>query len=193
MLGFGRDVLERLLVRVAKHRHDQAIRQPDRDADVDVALALDPAIRPGGIDLWKLRQRQRDRLDDQVVDADRLRLVDRLIEHLAQPNGIVHGDFGRDIEVRRRELALGEPHRDGGLHLRELDHLDFFLRAWRRLTLLACRTRRRRGGCGRGGLALSALLSGRFDVVFRNSSTWAAALDLAQVDPVLFRQAPGNR
>src|SRR5438067_9402918 len=49
--GLLGDVLERLLVGVPQHRHDQAIGKANRDPDVDVALALDAAVGPRGVDL----------------------------------------------------------------------------------------------------------------------------------------------
>src|SRR5207248_3873020 len=75
----------------------------------------------------------------------------------------------------------------GGLHLRELDDFDLFFRARRGLTFLASRGCRWRGS----GLALAALGRG-LDVFLRNSPARAAALHLAQVDTVLFREAPGD-
>src|SRR5260370_24232748 len=187
LLRLLRDLLQRLLVGVVEHRHDQAVRKPDRDPDVDVALALDPAVRPGGVDLGELGQGKRHRLDDQVVDADRLRLVDRLVEHLAKTDGIVHRDFRGDVEMRGREGTLDEAHGDGRLQLGQLDHLDLAggTRRWLPLHLPPPLAGEGRGGGGR------ALRRGLY-VFLLDPPTRAGPLDAAQVDAEFFGETPGD-
>src|ERR1700693_5076000 len=87
--------------------------------------------------------------------------------------------------MRRRELALTQPHRDGRLELGELDDLDLAGRPGGCLP-------RGRDGARRRGPRLALLLGGSLDIFFGDPSTGAGALDAAQIDAVFFGEAPGD-
>ena len=173
-----------------QHGHDQAVRDVDSDPDVDIALAFDPAVCPGSIDLGEFRQGNGHGLDYKVVDADLFGVGDRLVEHLPEVNGIVHPDLAGDVKMRRREFALTQPHRHRRLHPGELDHLDGFLGSGRRL-----RAGRRLRLCGRPGPGCWScpLLRGGFNVFAGDPSARTGSLNPTQVDAALFREPAGDR
>ena len=71
-------VIEALLVGVGHERRDQPAFDGDRDVDVDVRVLDELVVLERGVEIRELAQRQRRRLDDQVVEGDLGRVVRRL-------------------------------------------------------------------------------------------------------------------
>ena len=103
-----RDRAETLLVGVGDERGDQAAFDRDGDVDVDIGVVVERVALKRGVEVRELAQRQRRRLDDQIVEGDLARVVRDLgVDLLAEAHRGVHVDFRRDVEVRNDLLGLG--------------------------------------------------------------------------------------
>ena len=95
---------------MADDRRDQAARHRHRDADVGMLVLEHAAFGPAHVGVGNALQRQRQRLDDEIVDR---KLVGRLAV-------LVLGRGGVDLLARGQELADVAVHRQvemrDGLH-----------------------------------------------------------------------------
>ena len=88
----------------------------DRDADVDPLVEREGLVDVGAVGPRKLAQRQRRRLDHEVVERRRPPLARQRLELHAEPDGLLHIDVHADDELRRSGLRLRHPPRDDRLH-----------------------------------------------------------------------------
>ena len=116
----ARDLPERLGVGVEDGRHDQRVLTRDRDADVDARVQLELAVAVGAVRARELAQRQRGRLDDEVVERRRRIVPGGRLELLAELDRVLHVDLAGEHELRRGRLGLRHPARDRLLQPREL-------------------------------------------------------------------------
>ena len=163
-------------VGVADHRHDQAVVERDRDADVRRAVLVELAVDPGAVELRVVAQRERAGAHDQVVDRELDALVGELgVELLAQRERLAHVDLALQVEVRHLRLRLAHAARDGAQHRARLDARSVGLAAARRRRARrapARRPRRRRTvGVGRRAAGDRAL-----DVDAHDAAVGPAAL-----------------
>ena len=115
------DLPQRLAVGVEDRRHDQGVLAGDGDPDVDTRVELELAVAIGAVRARELAQRERGRLDHEVVERRRDPvLADGPLELLAELDGLRHVDLGGDDELRRGRLGLGHPPRDRLLQPREV-------------------------------------------------------------------------
>ena len=118
VLHLPRDRGERLRLGLADHRRDQPAGNGDGDADVGVFVLEHAGFGPGHVGVGHPDQRQRHRLDDEVVDRE---LPGRLavgalgrggVDVLARRQQLVDGAGDREVEMRDRLLrqhqALGD-------------------------------------------------------------------------------------
>ena len=106
------------------HVDQPALRQRNRDADVDALVARQLIAVEVGIQVGELAQGQRRRLDDQVVDGDLVGLVQSGVDLLAQVEQRFHVDFGGDVEMRNLLLGIDHDISDAGAHLGDVDDFD---------------------------------------------------------------------
>ena len=101
-----------LRVRLAHDGRDQAARDRDRDADVGGLVLEHAAFGPGDVRLRHALQRERHRLDDEVVDRElvgRLALLvlrRRRVDLLARGEQLADIAVDGEIEMRDRQLRL---------------------------------------------------------------------------------------
>ncbi len=109
---------QRLRLGVTHHRRDQPARDRDRDPDVGAVMLEHAALGPGHVGVGNALQRERQRLDDEVVDRE---LVGRFavlvlgrggVDLLARGKELADVAVEREIEVRDGELGLDQPPRD---------------------------------------------------------------------------------
>ena len=110
----------RLAVGVEHGRDDERVLARHGDADVDARVELELAVAVGAVGAREVAQRERARLDDEVVERGGGLVAGRGLELLAQRDGLLHVDLDGDDEVGRGRLRLGHPPRDGLLQAREV-------------------------------------------------------------------------
>ena len=142
-------------VRVADHRHDEALVDGDRDAHVDPALGHQPLLGPDGVEGRVALQCLGDRLDDErdVAEPDPLLRLVRALGLVTNRHQVRDVDLHLDVRVWRLQ---GTRHLRGDAlaHLRGRDEdlIGAFRERDRRgRRQPASRSRGRR--CGRGGCA----------------------------------------
>ena len=202
ILHFVGDRRERFLLRLAHHRRDQPALDGDRDADVGMLVLEHRAFGPGHVGFRHLLQRQRQRLDDEIVDRD---LVGRLavlvlwrggVDLFARSQKPADVAVEREIKMRNGELRFEEP---AGDHLADavvrdrvvgagLEQCDDFL-VGRRL-----HDRGRRGCCcGSRRSHDPAARLGCFHIARNNAAVRAGTLDARKVDASLLRKPARQR
>ena len=114
------DRRERHPVRVAQHRHDQALARADGDADVVVVLQHHLVALDLGVQSRELAKRGDRRLDEERRDAeaDAVARLERLFPALAERHDRRHVDLVEGREHRGRLLRLDQPPGDGRAALR---------------------------------------------------------------------------
>lgn len=81
-------------------------------------LLSDHFSQPCGVRLRNVLERQRNSLDNEVVDAELGALVCKgLIEHLSEFENLVHVDVNRHIVMRKLLLGLREARSNGATHV----------------------------------------------------------------------------
>ena len=179
------DLAHRLGVGLVQHRHDQAVVEGDRDADVGVRVVDVLAVHVGAVRLGVLDQGQRRGAHDQVVDADLVAGVGKAAVQLgSQLHGPGHVDLGLDVEVGDGLLGLGHARRHGLQHRRQLADLTLGRSAL--------------GGWGRVGCRRPGQLAARdqaLHVCLDDAALGAAAPagHGGQVDARLIGHAAGDR
>ncbi len=114
------DLADRLGVGVEHGRHHERVLAGDRDADVDARVELELAVAVGAVGAREVAQRERARLDHEVVERRRGLLAGGGLELPAQLDGLLHVDLDVEHEVRRRGLGLRHPPGDRLLQAREV-------------------------------------------------------------------------
>ena len=107
-------------VRVEHGRHDERVLARDRDADVDARVELELAVAVGAVGAREVAQRERARLDHEVVERGRGLVAGGGLELLAELDGLLHVDLDVEHEVGRGGLGLRHPPRDRLLQAREV-------------------------------------------------------------------------
>ena len=143
-----RDVGQPLGVGVEERRHEQRVVAGDDESDVDARVQLEAPVAVGAVDARVVAQRQRGRLQHQVVER-RLDVVARECEHGAA----LHVDRDRDRVVGDGRARLRDAPRDELLAACELLH--------RGLALRLARSARARRGAGRRRARRSSRSCGR--------------------------------
>src|SRR5207245_260726 len=96
----------------------------NRKADVDRALALEPSVGPGAVDLGELAQRKRAGPDQEVRHGDLVRAGHGIFELLTHADRQVDAGFDRDLKLGDGRFGLGHATGDRRLHPTGLDDLD---------------------------------------------------------------------
>ena len=113
----------------AHDRSDQPAGDRDGDADVGMLVLEHAAFGPGHVRVRDALQRERERLDDEVVDRE---LVGRLavlvlgrggVDFLARGQKLADVAVDRQVEVRDGLLRLDQPPRDDLAHVVVRDDL----------------------------------------------------------------------
>ena len=107
-------------VGVEHGRDDERVLARDGHADVDAAVELELAVAVGAVGAREVAQRERARLDHEVVERRGGLVAGGGLELLAQRDGLLHVDLDGEDEVGRGRLRLGHPPRDGLLQAREV-------------------------------------------------------------------------
>ena len=171
------DLLDRLPIGVADHRHDEPVRRGDGDADVRHGEAEDLVAREVGVHRPMAQERGRRDLRQQVAHRRlRLAVAEASDEPLAQLQGAGHVDRQRQLEDRRLP-RLGQATRDRLARRRQLDLLDL--------------SGRRRDGGRRGRLRRGD--GAALDIIGDDPAFGAAAGQCRDVDPLLTREPAGER
>src|SRR5882672_4023194 len=138
------------------HRRDQAARDGNRDPDVGTVMLEHAAFGPGGVGVRHALQRERERLDDEVVDRELVGGLTVLVlgcgglDLLARGEELAIVAVEREIEMRDGELRFDQPARD---HLADIVVRDDVVAArleqranlvigWHRQRERCCRSRR---------------------------------------------------
>ena len=112
--------VDRELVGVADHRHDQPVVDRNRDADVDPALGQQAGIGPVGVERRVAPERLDGRLDDErdVAQGEAVGGLVFALELVAKPHQARGVDLHLDVGVRDRQ----RPGHLGGDALAHLGH-----------------------------------------------------------------------
>src|SRR5215831_19217402 len=109
---------KRFLLRLAHHRRDQPAGYRDCDPDVETLVPEHGAFGPGHVGVRDALERERKRLDDEIVDRN---LVGRLavlvlrrggVDLLARRHELTDIALEREIEMRDGKLRFEEAPRD---------------------------------------------------------------------------------
>ena len=184
------DVLQRLGVRVADDRGDQAVFEGDAEGEVHRAVGADARAGPGGVDRGDAAKGFGGSLQDEVVDRELDRVGagfgEALVQRFAHRHERSGVDFDLEVEVRDGDLGLEEP---AGDRLAHAAHRDVGVR----LDALAVGGRSDRDveRAGRSGDGRSR--SGGGDIATDDAATGAGAGEGGDVERGLLGHALGVR
>src|SRR6185312_13007316 len=97
VVRLGRDLPQRLEVRVADHRCDQSVLDGHGHAHVHLVPVADPVLLPPSVARRVLSQCQGHRLEDDVVEGH-LRALAQRLQRFARAPATLHVYLGREIE-----------------------------------------------------------------------------------------------
>ena len=201
ILHLGRDRRQRFGLGVADDRRDQAAGHRHRDADIGMLVLEHAAFGPAHIAVGNPLQRDRHRLDDEVVDRE---LVERLlflvlwrrgVDLLARREQLADVAIHRQVEMRNGLHRSGQPLRDGAAHAVMRDDLvaaRFEQRAGSACPTSTARSpaRRRRRRCRR----FQALAGfGVLDIARDDAAMRAGAVDARELDAGFLGEAARQR
>ena len=121
---FDTDLAKRLHVRMAHHRHEQAVFNRHGHTDVDVLVEANAVLQPAAVHGRVVLEGHGHGLHDHVVEADPVRSA--VVDGLAGRHRRVHVNGQAQVEVRGREFALGQTTGNGLAHLRNTHFREAF-------------------------------------------------------------------
>ncbi len=192
------DVGERLLVRIAQDRHDEAARGTDGDTDVEEAVIDDVGAVDRCVDDRVLLQSLHRSLDEERHEAElhAVLLLEPVLVPVAQVHHRLHVHFVERRQDRRGRLRLDETlgdalpqarHRDALLGTRGEAGIDVHARGRHRLQC------GRRSGWHRGCRGYATAFDGVHHIALGHAAATTGASDARRVDALIGHHLPRSR